>query len=144
MFVFTLLLCIITKQPLTFNHSNYNLETIAGFAVFISVWCFLLVYISLPFVNLLKPQKLQSHQYEAFFMLGIFILLQLVTLLFGYLESSFTRGVTADWFYYYKGVTNSWIYIISGNCTALIAASLYARYQYNKATTEENSKLSLK
>lgn len=95
-------------------------------------------------MNLLRPKNLQSRQYEGFFILCIFILLQLVTLLFGYLESSLSRGVPADWFYYYKGVTNSWIYIITGNCTALIAASLYARYQYNKTKAEKNSKLSLK
>ena len=91
MFVFTLLLCIITKQPLLFKETSYNLNSIVGFLLSLSFWCFLLVYVSLPFVNLFKPEKLKSHQYEAFFMLAIFVLLQFVTLLFGYLESSFTN-----------------------------------------------------
>ncbi|MBL7747105.1 MAG: hypothetical protein JNM19_06735 [Chitinophagaceae bacterium] len=76
--------------------------------------------------------------------MSIFILLQIAIIVFGYLESAFVWDASADLLYYYKGVSNSRIYIITSNCTAVIAASLYARYQYHKTRTDENSKLDLK
>ncbi len=144
MFVCTLLLCISTEKPLIFNPPDYSLQEIAVFALFISFWCFLLVYISLPFINSFRPAKLRSHHYEAFYLLSTFIFLQIVTIVLGYLESAFVWSATADLLYYYRGVSNSRIYIITGNITAVIAASLYARHQYHKTKTEENSKLDLK
>jgi hypothetical protein len=109
----------------------------------IGVLTFLLVFISLPVLNSLKPIKRKLKKNEDFFVIGSFVVLQVVTILTGYIESALTRGTNADALYYYKGVSNSLIYIITGNITNLIAASLYAAAQWKLEKEEDARKLSL-
>lgn len=143
MFVFTATICVLTKQPLVFSPINYSLVAFLRFALLIVVLCFLLVFICLPFLNSLKPNIKAEGRNESFFLFGTIIILQLVTMITGYAESSFSRGVRSDLFYYYKGVGNSFIYILTGNLTSMMTASLYAKEQTKRKKMETETKLKL-
>lgn len=143
MFLLTAVLCILFDQPFFLNPVKYNLSSFIELIVAVGILCFLLAFACLPLLNLLKPTRPRFGRYELFFLFSTLLLLQIVTLVLGYFESSFNKTGFADWFYYYKGVTNSWIYIVTGNITTVIAASMYATYQYKKKKTDDASKLSL-
>jgi hypothetical protein len=131
------------ELPLIFYPIDYRLAEFLKFFLLIGFFSFLLVYITLPVLNSLKPIKQKLKRYEGFFIIGSFIALQAVTMLTGYIESSLIRGVNADTLYYYKGVSNSLIYIVTGNITSLLAASLYAAAQWKLEKEKNAMELSL-
>lgn len=138
-FVFTAFLCIVSEQPLLLGHKDYSINAFIPFGLMIAVLCFLLVYINLPVLKFFKNIILKEVREEGYYIIGTFIILQIVTLITGYAESSLNRHEEASMFFYYKGITNSHIYILTGNITAVIAASLYAKEQ-SKLKKEANTK----
>lgn len=143
MLVSTAIFCLIMKQPLIFYPVDYRLSEFLKLFFLIGLFSFLLVYITLPVLNSLKSTKRKLKRNEGFFIIGSFIILQAVTILTGYIESSLTMGVSANILYYYKGVSNSLIYIITGNTTSLLAASLYAATQWKLEKEKNAMELSL-
>ena len=142
-FILTALLCILSNQPLVFGSNDYSIYRFLPFSILIATLCFLLVYINLPFLRLLKKIIFKQAREEGYYIIFTFIILQCVTLFTGYTESSLSRHIEADMFYYYKGVTNSLIYILAGNLTSIITASLYAKEQVRLKKEIESHKLLL-
>lgn len=128
MFILTAVLCILAKQPLIFLPIQYTGIEFLKFAVLIGFLCFCLVNINLYIIRSIKRQMSSNSSESPFYILSTLIILQVVTLLTGYMESTLTTN-TADAFYYYKGVGNSLIYVITGNFTAILIASFYAKEQ---------------
>ena len=128
MFISTAVLCFLARQPLIFLPVYYSGIEFLKFAVLIGFLCFCLVYLNLSLIKFVKRLTSLTSGELQFYILSTLIILQIVTLLTGYIESSLTT-YTADVFYYYKGVGNSLIYVMTGNLTALLIASLYAKEQ---------------
>ena len=123
------MLCIITNQPLVFGPANYSPGSFIVFGLLIACLCFSLVFVNLPFLRYIKEGVAPNARDDGFYIILTLLVLQGITLLTGYLESSFTKPDGGDLLYYYKGVTNSHIYIITGNLTTIIVASSYAKEQ---------------
>lgn len=135
------LLCYLTKQPFIFSPVEYTIPAFLQLVFLSGIFCFLFAFITLPVLGFIKGNEGSRRQDEAFFLLGSLVILQLTTIIMGYTESSFTRGIRSDFFYYYRGAGNSWIYIITGNITVGIAASLYARYRYERKQVQHLSQM---
>lgn len=127
MFISTALLCIIYGLPLTLGRVDYSLFGFIRLGLLVAFLSFCLVFINLSVLKWIKPKILIRSNDIIYYMTSTVIILQVVTLITGYLESMITRGVEADFLYYYKCVTNSCIYILTGNITAIIASRLYAK-----------------
>ena len=127
-FILTDGLCILLGHPLIFMPINYGVGGFIEFGLLTGFLSFCLVYITLPFIRFIyRILKLKSTEIP-FFIIGAFLVLQVVTLLTGYLESKYSIP-QGDPFYYYKGIGNSLIYVLTGNLTAILSALLYAREQ---------------
>lgn len=126
-FITTTAICIATDQPLIFQPVSYAIKDFMFLAILIGILCIGLVFVALPVLNRIRRYFTSLKEGFAFYIIGIFIILQLITLVAGYLESKFTLHNQADWLYYYKGAGNSLVYIFTGNCTAILAAMLYAQ-----------------
>jgi hypothetical protein len=125
-FSLTALLCIIGGYPLIFLPVNYSIMAFIQFGLLIACLSFCLVFINLTFLRFVKKAFKIKLDYTKYYLLSTFIVLQIVTILIGYAESSLTLH-HASWFYYYKGVGNSLLYIVTGNLTAFIVAALFAK-----------------
>ena len=136
------LLCISTGKPFIFSPVDYRFSAFLQLAVFIAVLCWLLVYIALPVLKSGLDRLHKKPRSEAFFVIGAFGILQVVTVILGYTESSLTGS--ADPFYYYKGVGNTTVYCIAGNLTTLVIASIYNRKIAEAAKEKEEQALSFR
>jgi len=126
-FISTSILCIIFEQPLIYAPINYGISNLLRLALLLSILVFGLVYINYPILFWIKKKtKLMVNDLSFYLVITLFIL-QIVTMVTGYLESFSRRGIDADFLYYYKCVTNSCIYIFTGNLTTIIATILYAK-----------------
>lgn len=121
------LLCMLGGQPLIFSPVSYTLFSFIKFGVLICFLCFGLVFISLPILTSIKKGPRLNKSNKFFYVTGTLVILQMLTLFLGYMESALTRHVSADALYYYKGVGNSLIYVIMGNVTAIVGSYLYAK-----------------
>jgi len=127
-FTLTALLCILSGQPLIFLPIDYSLFGFLQFAILIGTLCFCLVFINFPILKAVLNVLKREVNEKWYYLFTTFIVLQIVTLLLGYLESSYSSyGGTP--FFYYKGVGNSRIYILTGNITAITIAAIYAKEQ---------------
>lgn len=126
-FISTSVLCIIFEQPLIYAPVKYSVENLLHLALLLGFLVFSLVYISYPILHWLKKRLRFRVNKFSFYLTTTLIILQLVTMTMGYLESYSRRGIDADFLYYYKCVTNSCIYIFTGNLTAIVATILYAK-----------------
>jgi len=138
-FASTSILCIACGHPLIFLPVSYKLIDFFVFGILIGSLCFGLVFINMPFVKFflwLTKLKISLH---AYYIISTLLILQILTLALGYLESYFTRGMQPTPFYYYGGVGNSLIYILTGNLTAIIVSYLYAQRQDNSKERYDQS-----
>ena len=136
-FISTALLCMLSGQPLIFLPVSYNAGAFILFGILIGALTTGLVYICLPLLNLLKTLLNIKTPEKIYYTTGTIIILQLLTLVLGYLESDVTAHSFADPFYYYKGIGNSHIYLLTGNITAIITARIYAGAQIMKKKKAE-------
>lgn len=137
-FSLTALLCIIGGYPLIFLPVDYGVMAFIQFGLLIACLSFCLVFINLTFLRFVKNVFKIKLDYIKYYVLGTFIVLQIATILIGYAESGLASH-HASWFYYYKGVGNSLLYIVTGNLTAFIVASLFAKQEL-KLKEEEKMK----
>lgn len=131
-------LCFANGFPLIYYPINYGIGGIFRFGLLILFLSFGLVYINLSTLKWLKEiLKLKLNAIFYYVFLSI-IILQIVTLATGFLESLAARGVKADILYYYKCVSNSCLYIITGNLTVIIVAYLFAKEENKLPTLYKN------
>lgn len=116
--------------PLIFHPINYGLSGFIEFGILILFLCLGLVFVSIPVSTRTILRLNLSNNYISIALINL-LHLQLVIIFLGFFESYFTRGVTADLFYYYKCVTNSCIYVLTGNVTTIITTYLYFRIKSN-------------
>lgn len=130
----TAILCVGSGNPLIYYPIDYGIGGFFRFAILILFLSFGLVYINLSVLKWLKGMiKLKANS-SIYYITSTILILQIVTMTTGYLESLTTRGIQADIFYYYKCVSNSCLYILTGNFTAIVVAYLYGKEE-NKITT---------
>lgn len=125
-YLLTATLCLIFNQPLIYS-PIYGIIEFINLAVLLGILIFLMVYINFPVLKWIKTRVFKNSNNFIYYSVATLLILQIVTLLTGYMESSATRGVEADFLYYYKCVTNSCIYIFTGNITAILACRLYIK-----------------
>lgn len=129
----TAILCITNEYPLIFYPINYGIGGFIRFSILILFLSFGLVYVNLPVLKWLKPAIYINSNSIIYFITTTILILQIVTMTIGYLESLITRGIEADAFYYYKCVSNSCLYILTGNMTAIIVAYIYGKGENKKS-----------
>ncbi|MCG8578805.1 MAG: hypothetical protein MI866_02745, partial [Bacteroidales bacterium] len=125
-YILTAILCLIFGQPLIYS-PIYGIREFLNLALLLGILVFLLVYINFPVLKWIKTISFKNSNGFIYYSVATLLILQIVTLLTGYMESLTTRGVEADFLYYYKCVTNSCIYILTGNITAILASRLYVK-----------------
>jgi hypothetical protein len=135
-FASTAVLCILSGQPLIFLPVSYGMTDFLAFGILILILTCCLNFICLPFLEFIRKIFRIGIREDLYFVTGTLIILQIVTLLVGYLESGITRHIIATPFYYYQGVGNSLVYVITGNMTAIMAASLYGKQKRLLAEAE--------
>ena len=97
-----------------------------------------LIYINFPVLTwTIKILKLRSNL-SLYYILMTLMILNVATILTGYLESFITAGVEADPFYYYECVSNSCVYLLTGNVSTLVVALLFVMEE-NKKRSATNS-----
>ena len=128
-FVSTSVLCIGGGHPLIFLPVSYKLMDFFIFGILIGILCFGLVFITMPFVKTIRRWTKLKIAFQSYYIISTMLILQVLTLVVGYLESYTTPGVETTIFYYYYGVGNSLIYIFTGNITAILISYIYARNQ---------------
>lgn len=136
-FILTSFLCMITGQPLIFLPVDYGVTEFVKFGLLVGLLSFLLVFINLPVLGRIHQSFRINVREEGYYIIGTMIILQVVTLTTGYLESGLSLLGGADFFYYYRGAGNSHLYIIAGNFTSAIIASLYAKQQVTRKKTTD-------
>ncbi len=128
-FLSTALLCILLGYPLIFSPVSYKITDFFIFGILIGVLCFGLVFMNLSILTYLKKLLKVKTSSKVFYIVGTLLILQVLTLILGYIESDIYSKQNADPFYYYKGVGNSLVYVLTGNMTAIIIATLFATEQ---------------
>jgi hypothetical protein len=126
-FVLTAILCMISGLPFIYAPVDYGLTGFFKLALLLGFLVFCLVYVNFPVLKWIKDKAFKSANDFIFHLTATLLILQVVTLITGYMESLTTRGVEPDFFYYYKCVTNSCIYILTGNLTVLLGCRLFTR-----------------
>ena len=120
----TAILCIASGHPFIFAPINYGPSGLISLAMLIGFLVFCLVFITLPLLKWIRSLIFKKSNALVFYLISTLAVLQFVTMTTGYFESLTTRGVEADFLYYYKCVTNSCIYILTGNLTVVLACVL--------------------
>ncbi len=123
-------LCLYKEYPLIFYPIDYGTLELIKFATLLLFFSFALVFINFPVLSIIRKKYFSNNSKRAFFIIGTLIVLQLVIISFGYIESSFFTK-NGKFFYYYMGVGNSLIYAFAGNIVAFIIAFLYKEEKIN-------------
>lgn len=126
-FISTAILCIVFGHPFIYAPIDYGIKGFLNLGLLLGFLVFCLVFINFPILKWIKTKIFNRRNDFGFYLISTLLILQVVTLLTGYMESLTTRGVEADFLYYYKCVTNSCIYILTGNLTAIFACKLYVK-----------------
>jgi hypothetical protein len=119
-------LCVVYEQPLFLGEAVYNVTTFLNFIVFTAFISMSLVYMCLPVLYRMNEKIRFMKSTTVFVLIGSILILQVVTMLTGYLDSAIFSTNGASLFYYYGCVTNSCIYIAVGNGVTVLAALRYA------------------
>jgi hypothetical protein len=119
-------LCVLYKQPWFLGEAVYNLNTFLNFIIFTAFLSMSLVYMCLPLLYRLNEKTPLLRTTPVFVLMGSMLILQIFTLVTGYLASAIFSSNGPSLFYYYGCVTNSCICIAVGNFVTVIASIRFA------------------
>jgi len=121
----TALLSLAFFQPLIFYPIDYGLMQFSRLALLLAMLSLALVYFTFPILQVIARIFKIKSRLPLYYLAMSLVVLQLVTLVLGYIESSITRGVTPDFWYYYSCVSNSCFYLLAGNSATIVTSYLY-------------------
>ncbi len=124
-------LCYSQGLPLIFPPIDYGPKASLHFVILIVTLSFLFVYIQIPWLKWFWSLFIIKKNPKWYYLIGNLLFLQLLTMIYGYFESS------GDFFFLYKCVSNSCIYILSGNLSVVLISILYAKEEYRKMRIEQ-------